>query len=58
LALEHVQDIRRKITDLRKLKAVLETMASQCYGGKMPKCPIIDALFDVRGADRSSKTRA
>ncbi|MGZ3282891.1 MAG: hypothetical protein ACXU9A_09570 [Xanthobacteraceae bacterium] len=32
-----VQDIRRKITG---------TMASRCYGGKMPKC--VDALFDVR----------
>ena len=52
LALEHVQDIRRKITDLRKLKIVLETMASRCSGGKVPKCPIIDALFDVRAPVR------
>jgi MerR family mercuric resistance operon transcriptional regulator len=48
LALEHVQHIRRKISDLRKLKMVLETMASRCSGGKIPKCPIIDALFDAR----------
>jgi len=52
LAREHVQDIRRKITDLRKLKDVLETMASRCSGGKIPKCPIIDALFDARAPDR------
>jgi hypothetical protein len=26
----------------------METMASRCYGGKMPKCPIVDALFDAR----------
>jgi MerR family transcriptional regulator, mercuric resistance operon regulatory protein len=48
LALDHVQEIRRKITDLKKLKNVLETMASQCSGGKVPECPIIDALFDPR----------
>lgn len=48
LALEHVQEIRRKISDLRKLKSVLETMASHCSGGTVPDCPIIDALFDPR----------
>ncbi len=48
LADEHVQDIRRKIKDLKKLKIVLETMASQCSGGKIPQCPIIDALLDAR----------
>ncbi len=52
LALEHVQDIRRKIADLKKLKIVLETMASRCSGGKIPKCPIIDALFDARAPIR------
>jgi MerR family mercuric resistance operon transcriptional regulator len=48
LASEHVREIRRKIVDLRKLKSVLETMASQCSKGKVPDCPIIDALFDPR----------
>jgi MerR family mercuric resistance operon transcriptional regulator len=55
LALKHVQDIRRKIADLKKLKVVLETMASQCSGGKIPKCPIIDALFDARTPIRLAK---
>lgn len=48
LALEHVREIRRKISDLKKLKTVLETMASQCSGGEVPECPIVDALFDPR----------
>jgi MerR family mercuric resistance operon transcriptional regulator len=55
LALEHVQGIRRKITNLKKLKIVLETMASQCSGGKIPKCPIIDTLFDARTPIRTAK---
>lgn len=47
LALEHVRDIQRKIADLKKLKNVLEAMAAQCSGNKVPACPIIDALFDT-----------
>jgi MerR family mercuric resistance operon transcriptional regulator len=46
LAHAHAHDIREKIADLRKLKSVLEAMASQCTGGEVPECPIIDALFD------------
>jgi MerR family mercuric resistance operon transcriptional regulator len=48
MALDHVREIRRKISDLKKLKNVLETMASQCQGGTVPRCPIIDALYDPR----------
>jgi hypothetical protein len=42
LARENVQ-LRRKISDLKKLKAVLETMASQYCGGKMPNS-MVDAV--------------
>lgn len=48
MALDHVRDIQRKISDMRKLKNVLETMASKCRGGKIPECPVIEALFDAR----------
>ena len=48
LALDHLGEIRRKISDLKKLKAVLEAMAARCTGGTVPECPIIDALFDLR----------
>lgn len=61
LALEHVRDIQQKIADLKKLKNVLEAMASQCSGNKVPACPIIDALFDSRAPlplDKASSSRA
>lgn len=58
LALEHVEAIRRKMADLKKLKVVLETMASHCGGGKIPKCPIIDTLFDARLPIRPAKIRS
>ena len=48
LALQHASDIKRKISDLRKLKNVLETMASQCRGSKVPECPVIEALFSAQ----------
>lgn len=43
--LDHVDQVRRKIVDLRKLEKVLKDMASQCDGGEVPECPVIDALF-------------
>lgn len=48
LAIDHVHSIDQKLSDLRKLRKVLGVMISQCSGGKVPQCPIIDALFDPR----------
>ena len=49
LTLAHLDDVRRKIADLRKLERVLKDMASQCDGGTVPECPVIDALFGAQG---------
>jgi MerR family transcriptional regulator, mercuric resistance operon regulatory protein len=48
IAIAHVEEIRRKIADLNRLKKTLEAMAAQCGGGTIPECPIIDALFQSR----------
>ena len=45
LTLEHAQGVRTKITDLRRLEKLLVKISSQCEGGKVPECPIIDALL-------------
>lgn len=45
LTLKHADEVKRKITDLKKLERVLKRMASQCEGGEIPECPAIDALF-------------
>lgn len=42
---QHLQDIERKIADLEKLQKTLENISSQCSGGFVPDCPIIDTLF-------------
>jgi MerR family mercuric resistance operon transcriptional regulator len=45
ITLHHVDDIRRKIADLRRLERVLAEMAARCEGGQVPECPVVDALF-------------
>ena len=45
LTLDHLGDVRRKLRDLRAMERVLKRMASECDGGTVPDCPIIEALF-------------
>lgn len=46
ITLDHLADIRRKIADLRRLERTFAVVAGKCKGGKVPDCPVIDALFD------------
>jgi MerR family mercuric resistance operon transcriptional regulator len=39
--------IRTKIKDLRKLEKALANMVSECDGGDIPDCPIVDILSTV-----------
>ncbi|MCI0504552.1 MAG: helix-turn-helix domain-containing protein [Gammaproteobacteria bacterium] len=48
LAMEHIENARRKIADLIKLEKTLSQMASRCTGDSVPECPIIDALSQTR----------
>jgi MerR family transcriptional regulator, mercuric resistance operon regulatory protein len=45
MAERHLQDIEKKIADLQKLQKTLDDISSQCSGGLVPDCPIIDTLF-------------
>lgn len=45
LTLEHLDEVKHKIADLKKMEQVLEQMADRCEGGEVPDCPIIEALF-------------
>lgn len=44
LAKSHLIAIRRKIRDLRRLDSLLALTIAQCIGGKVPKCPVIEAI--------------
>lgn len=48
ITLHHLGDIRRKIADLKKLEKILADISSQCEGGVIPECPILDALFEKK----------
>ena len=45
ITVEHLDQIHRKVADLRTIERVLKDMAAQCDGGAVPKCAVIDALF-------------
>src|SRR5262249_20125304 len=46
ITLAHLAEVRRKITDLRRLERTLAAVSDKCRGGKVPDCPIIEALSD------------
>jgi MerR family mercuric resistance operon transcriptional regulator len=43
----HLEDIRSKISDLRKLERLLANTVARCTGTTSPDCPVLDIL-DVR----------
>jgi MerR family mercuric resistance operon transcriptional regulator len=49
IAMHHLDDIRSKISDLRKLERLLAKTVAQCTGTTAPDCPVLDIL-DVRGS--------
>lgn len=46
VTLDHLEDVRGKLADLRKLERVLKQLADRCVGDEAPDCPIVEALFD------------
>ena len=48
ITLDHLAEVRSKIADLRRLETTLAAVAGKCRGGKVPDCPIVEALFDPR----------
>lgn len=49
ITVDHLDDVGRKIADLRKIQTTLRAMAAECDGGDVPVCPIVDVLFKVPG---------
>lgn len=40
----HLEDVRTKIADLRRIETILAETAAQCSGGAVPQCAVLDAL--------------
>ena len=47
ITLDHLVEVKQKITDLKRIAAVLKEMAEKCAGGAIPECPIVEALEDI-----------
>lgn len=41
---KHINDVRSRIADLRRIERVLARTAQQCSGDAIPECPILAAL--------------
>jgi MerR family transcriptional regulator, mercuric resistance operon regulatory protein len=48
IAAHHLDDIRAKISDLRKLARLLDKTVAQCTGTTAPVCPVLDILDTQR----------
>ena len=44
IAAHHLEDIRSKLHDLKKLERLLATTVSRCSGRTAPDCPVLDIL--------------
>lgn len=40
----HLADVRARITDLRRMEAVLADTSARCSGDDVPNCPVLDAI--------------
>jgi Cu(I)-responsive transcriptional regulator len=49
-ALEHIDRLKDKVTEIEAMVRTLETLADHCHGDDRPDCPIIEGLAeDSRG---------
>jgi MerR family mercuric resistance operon transcriptional regulator len=45
IATAHLGDVRTKIADLRRMQRVLQDVITQCAGGSLAECRLIETLF-------------
>ena len=43
----HLTTIRAKIRDLQRLERTLADLAARCGDGRLPQCPVLDALGSI-----------
>jgi MerR family mercuric resistance operon transcriptional regulator len=44
IAAHHLEDIRAKLSDLKKLERLLASTVAKCSGQTAPECPVLDIL--------------
>lgn len=53
IASHHLNDIRAKLDDLKKLERLLATTIARCSGRMAPDCPVLDILDTQRTTARA-----
>ena len=53
IASRHLDDIRAKLDDLKKLERLLATTIARCSGRMAPDCPVLDILDTQRRTARA-----
>lgn len=49
VTLGHLDEVRGKVRDLKRLERTLSGIVARCEGGTVPECPIVEALFERVG---------
>ena len=52
IAAHHLDDIRAKLADLKRLERLLSKTVARCSGKIAPDCPVLDVL-DIQRSERS-----
>ena len=47
MTIDHLENVKKKLSDLKRMEKTLKSMASQCSKGDVPECPIIETLFRI-----------
>ena len=53
IAARHLEGVRSKLTDLSRLEKILASTVSQCSGGAVSECPVLDILDIERAGSRA-----
>lgn len=53
IAARHLEDVRVKLSDLTRLEKLLASTVSQCTGGAVPECAVLDILDGERTGGRA-----
>ena len=52
IAAHHLEDIRAKLSDLKRLERLLAKTVARCSGKTAPDCPVLDILDTERAGQR------
>jgi len=52
IAAHHLEDIRAKLSDLKRLERLLAKTVARCSGKTVPDCPVLDILDTERAGQR------